>query len=326
MDHIRSLSPDAGAGSRLRLGPSASSSTSSSPSRVSLLRHHRNKSSHTRSSSTPSSSVFTRQWRADLQPDFAYRDHPTHGEFDNFNPHRHTRSRAVHSNRPSSAVLDVVGSERYNVGFDTTIGSVVPRSVPSEYTMSSAGGDGAPQNIAPQADPTLSNATVTASLATPGSQQHLAPRENQPQPLDLMRRNQRPDSDRSRSRAKRRFSGSTANSSHSPGSDRGPHHREEGRHDSSGSSRRGPDSISIPARPAPWGVIGVCALDVKARSKPSRNILNRLIAQREFDVVVFGDKVILDEGKSSPRELYHVSRPPVANTSAPPEVENWPMW
>lgn len=103
--------------------------------------------------------------------------------------------------------------------------------------------------------------------------------------------------DRDRSRAKRRLSGSTAASSHSPSSDRVPHHREKEEGPSVTTTRASAVSLmNATVKPAPLGLIGVCALDVKARSKPCRNILNRLLANREFDVKIFGDKVILDEG------------------------------
>ncbi|KAJ2802152.1 inositol hexakisphosphate and diphosphoinositol-pentakisphosphate kinase [Coemansia guatemalensis] len=44
------------------------------------------------------------------------------------------------------------------------------------------------------------------------------------------------------------------------------------------------------------GVIGVCAMDSKARSRPMANILERLQATGRYTVVFFGEKTILDEG------------------------------
>ncbi|KAJ3107695.1 hypothetical protein HK100_003533 [Physocladia obscura] len=46
-------------------------------------------------------------------------------------------------------------------------------------------------------------------------------------------------------------------------------------------------------------IVGVACMDIKARSKPMRNILTALIRNHGVRVVVFGDKVLLDESINS---------------------------
>jgi hypothetical protein len=144
----------------------------------------------------------------------------------------------VQSRRLSGNSVYSLASARSAVSHSNVEPSGPPRSVPSLMTSGKT-----PPSA--QSEPGVSNVTVTTSSSTSSGlhstgAHNLAPRDPHAQPLDLMRRNQRSDAstnsnmrpqpDRSRSRAKRRFSGSTVNSSHSPSSERGhlPREKEEG--------------------------------------------------------------------------------------------------
>ena len=55
-------------------------------------------------------------------------------------------------------------------------------------------------------------------------------------------------------------------------------------------------------------ILGICAMDVKARSKAMREILTRIVERTRgvVEVKIFGDKVILDEGTYSQSSLSSV--------------------
>lgn len=70
-------------------------------------------------------------------------------------------------------------------------------------------------------------------------------------------------------------------------------------------------------------ILGICAMDVKARSKAMREIITRLVerARGAIDVKVFGDKVILDEGASGKKSCCNL---PSDMFLFGTDVENWP--
>lgn len=130
-------------------------------------------------------------------------------------------------------------------------------------------------SLGPKVSPTQllfphEQAAHSTQIANPSSAAHM----NTSAPVSSAPSSSQPRRSRSRT-AHRRISGSTQPSS-------------------------SPASRDMRDRKPTKGIIGVCALESKARSKPARNIFGKLV--EEFEVRIFGDKIILDEA-----------------------VENWPV-